>query len=107
MTPPDEPMAPPSQYSLIKRCKKSRYQPRQMFLQAQKILSTQADNVDALEYARRILHVLLQGGCVKPFTKLQRQAAYTLTKWRMYAHRFKKAFPYRKRPPFPPCKLKK
>ncbi len=121
MTPPAEPMAPPSQYSLIKRCKKSRHQPRQMFLQAQKILSTQADNVDALEYARRILHVLLQGGCVKPFTKLQRQAAYTLTKvyihkgacysaknvWRMYAHRFKKAFPYRKRPPFPPCKLKK
>jgi eukaryotic-like serine/threonine-protein kinase len=121
MTPPAEPKAPPSQHALIKRCKKSRNQPQLMLTQAQRMLAKQASNPESLEHARRILHVLLQGGCVKPFTQLQRQAAYTLTKlyihkgscysaknvWRMYAHRFKKAFPYRKRPPFPGCKMKK
>lgn len=121
MAPSVEPMAPPSKRTLIKRCRKSRYQPRIMLRLAQKILASKTYDVDALEYARRVLHVLLQGGCVKPFTKLQRQAAYFLAKlyihkgacfsaknvWRMYARRYKKAFPYRKKPPFPPCKLKR
>jgi len=121
MAPPVEPMAPPSRWVLIKQCKKNRHQPLVMLRLAQKILASKTHDVDALEHARRVLHVLLQGGCVKPFTKLQRQAAYFLAMlyihkgacysaknvWRMYARRFKKAFPYRKTPPFPPCKLKR
>jgi hypothetical protein len=120
ITLPVEPMAPPSRRALINRCKKSRYQPALMLAQARKILASQTHDPDVLEHARRILHVLLQGGCVKPFTKLQRQSAYYLAMfyihkgacysaknvWRMYARRYSKAFPYRKKPPFPPCKLK-
>lgn len=121
MAPPVEPMAPPSQMKLIKRCKKSRSQPGRMLAEAQKILASGTTDPDTVELGRRILHVLLQGGCVKPFTKLQRQAAYFLAKlyihkgacysaknvWRMYARRYKRAFPYRKSPPFPACKLKR
>jgi hypothetical protein len=121
MQPLVEPMAPPSMGSLIKRCKQSRYQPRLMLGEAQKILASKTHNVDLLERARRILHVLLQGGCVKPFTKLQRQTAYFLAQlyihkgacysaknvWRMYAQRYKREFPHRKRPPFPPCVLRR
>ena len=68
----------------------------------------------------RVMYVLLLGTCVKPYTKLQRQAAYYLARlyifqgacysaknvWRMYAQRYKRAYPYRRRPAFPPCKLK-
>lgn len=121
MAMPVEPMAPPSQRSLIKQCKKSRYQPQRLLDQAQKIVTSKTNDPDSLELARRILHVLLQGGCVKPFSTLQRQAAFLLTQlyihkgscysaknvWRMYAHRYKRAFPYRKKPTFPPCKMKR
>lgn len=121
LSPPVEPMAPPSQWKLIKQCKKSRHQPGIMLRKAQKILATRTTNPESIELARRILHVLLQGGCVKPFTKLQRQAAYFLARlyihkgacysaknvWRMYARRYKRTFPYRKKPTFPTCKLKK
>ncbi len=120
MVSPMEPMAPPSMASLRRRCKKSRYQPRIMLSKARKILKSGTHDPDSLELARRILHVLLQGGCVKPFSELQRQAAFLLASlyihkgacysarnvWRMYAKRFKRAFPYRKRPPFPPCRLR-
>ncbi len=121
MAPPLEPMAPPSMRTLRKQCRKSRSQPRRMLKTAQKILASRTRDPDSIEYGRRILHVLLQGGCVKPFTKLQRDAAYYLALlyihkgacysaknvWRMYARRYKKAFPYRKKPTFPKCQLKR
>lgn len=111
-----EPKAPPSQAEIRKRCKEG-WKPQTMLNESARILDKEASDADRLEYARRILHVLVVGDCGNDQIKrlsafhlaqlyIGKGACYAARKvWQMYLRRFKKAFPYRKTPKFPKCKL--